>query len=361
MKVAIIGTQGVPAQYGGFETLVENLIGENCPSDIQYTVFCSSKDFKIQLPYYKGVKLRYVPIKANGMQSIPYDIVSFIKSVKGFDTVLVLGVSGCVFLPVFRLFFRGNLIVNIDGLEHKRGKWGYFTKRFLKFSELMAVKFANKTVVDNKAIQDYVSETYRKSSTLIEYGGDHAFRIVPVDKQSEIMKHYGVINNEYALAICRIEPENNCHLILEAFAKSNYPIVFVGNWEISNYSRNLKQQYQPYSNIHFISSLYDLDSLYALRTNCKFYVHGHSAGGTNPSLVEAMYLGLPVVSFDVNYNKETTEHKSMYFQSVDDLILFLNKIENYDLVAVGKQMKSIAKRRYRWDLIAKKYAHIIRT
>jgi glycosyltransferase involved in cell wall biosynthesis len=355
MKVAIIGTQGVPAQYGGFETLVENLIGKNCPSDIQYTVFCSGKDYQTRLNYYNGAILKYIPFKANGIQSIPYDIYSFIKVLWGYDVVLVLGVSGCVFLPVFRLFYKGNIIVNIDGLEHRRGKWGKLTKRFLRFSEYMAIQFANTIVVDNKGIQDYVATTYRKNSTLIEYGGDHSFREVPEETQTKILQYYAIEEKRYALAICRIEPENNCHLILEAFVQTKHPIVFVGNWDISKYSRDLKLQYEECSNVHFINSLYDLDSLYTLRIHCRFYMHGHSAGGTNPSLVEAMYLGAPIVSFDVNYNRETTENEAIYFGSVNDLESIIQRIPDYDLVSLGDKMKTIAEKRYTWDVIAKKY------
>ncbi len=115
-KVAIIGTQGVPACYGGFESLVENIIGENCSPDIEYTVYCSGKDMTKtkHLTTYKGAKLKYVNIHANGMQSIPYDIVSMMRSIWGYDVIMVLGTSGCSFLPIFRLFNRKRLVINID-------------------------------------------------------------------------------------------------------------------------------------------------------------------------------------------------------------------------------------------------------
>lgn len=356
-KVAIIGTQGLPAQYGGFETLVENLIGDNCPYNVKYTVFCSAKDLETRYDKYKGARLRYIPLRANGVQSIPYDILSFMKAFNRYDVVLVLGVSGCIFLPVFRLFFRGKLLVNIDGLEHKRGKWGFFTKRFLWLSEYMAIKFAHKIIVDNKGIQDYVTEAYRKESELIEYGGDHAYREVTEEEQTKVLQQYKIERKDYALAICRIEPENNCHLILEAFSITGFPIVFVGNWEISRYSNDLRKNFDAFSNIRFINSLYDLDSLYALRKNCRFYIHGHSAGGTNPSLVEAMYIGAPVFSFDVNYNKETTENEAVYFGTASELISLINEVEQQDLNRIGNRMKIIAGKRYKWEIIAKKYGY----
>ena len=114
-KVAVIGTVGVPAKYGGFETLVENLIGECCSEDVDYTVFCSGKAYPTRLKAYKNARLEYVPLHANGMQSIPYDIWSLIRTVgRGYDVVLILGVSGCLFLPLYRLLFRKRIVVNID-------------------------------------------------------------------------------------------------------------------------------------------------------------------------------------------------------------------------------------------------------
>lgn len=171
-KVAVIGTVGVPAKYGGFETLVENLIGECCSEDVDYTVFCSGKAYPTRLKTYKNARLEYVPLHANGMQSIPYDIWSLIRTVgRGYDVVLILGVSGCLFLPLYRLLFRKRIVVNIDGLEHRRDKWGKWARKFLRLSERIAVKFADVVVADNKVIRDYVTETYRKPSVLIAYGG----------------------------------------------------------------------------------------------------------------------------------------------------------------------------------------------
>ena len=132
-QIAIVGIQGVPAKYGGFETLVENIIGDNCSPEVRYTVFCSGKDYATRLNTYKNVRLKYIPLfHANGVQSTPYDILSMLKCLHGYDTVVILGVSGCIFLPVFRLLFRKRLVANIDGLEHRRAKWGKFTRWFLR-------------------------------------------------------------------------------------------------------------------------------------------------------------------------------------------------------------------------------------
>lgn len=363
-KVAIVGIQGLPASYGGFETMVENIIGENCSEGIEYTVFCSSRDMKNTrtLTEYKRAKLRYVGFfKANGAQSTPYDIVSMIKCVgRGYDVVMVLGVSGCIFLPIFRLLYRGKLIVNIDGLEHKRAKWGKFAKWFLRVSERCAVKMSDVIVSDNVGIQDYVMETYGKHSEMIAYGGDQALREVSEERQKEILEKYGLEKGRYAFTLCRIEPENNCHLILESFAKMEMDenielkkIMFVGNWSRSSYGCDLKEKYEKYKSIMIQTPIYDLDTLYVLRSNAGMYVHGHSAGGTNPSLVEAMQFPVPIVAYDCVYNRETTHNKAMYFKDTDSLVAYFRNEQSQS--TVGDAMQEIAKVEYQWKIIAKKY------
>ena len=224
------------------------------------------------------------------------------------------------------------------------------TKWFLRTSEAMAVRYADVVIADNKGIQDYVRETYHKEAVLIAYGGDQVLRNISEERQMEILRKYGVTPGNYAVSVCRIEPENNSHVICEAFASSGKDIVFVGNWERSEYSRGLKQKYAEYCNIRMVNAVYDLDELYALRNWCCCYVHGHSAGGTNPSLVEAMFFGKPVLAYDVVYNRETTGNKACYFKTADELTELLNRN-----TPDGTPMKEIAMRRYTWKYIAEQY------
>ena len=351
--VAVIGTQGVPANYGGFESLVENIIGENCPPDIRYTVFCSSKDMPERLAAYKNCRLKYIPLHANGAQSIPYDIWSLCRVMRGYDTILVLGTSGCSFLPVFRLFCRKRLIVNIDGLEHRRAKWGRLARRVLRFSESMAVRFADVVIADNKGIEDYVRDTYRKDAVMIAYGGDHVRRKVSEELQRSHLGVYGLERGEYAITVCRIEPENNCHTTLEAFAGSDRKLVFIGNWNHSEYARDLKGRYSGYPNIVLLDAIYDLDILYTLRANAGIYIHGHSAGGTNPSLVEAMFFGRPIIAFDVIYNRETTKNEAYYFTDTESLKALIS--ERY---LDGSRMKELAEKEYLWSHISRQYCSL---
>lgn len=352
-NLSIIGTVGVPANYGGFESLVENIIGNNSSKNIHYIVYCSSKNYSQKQTFYKGAELRYIPLNANGSQSILYDILSLIKATKSSDVILVLGVSGCCFLPIYRLFSQKRLIINIDGLEHRRDKWNKWAKRFLKFSEKMAVKYADVIVTDNKGIQDYVKEEYGKDSALIAYGGDHVLCDIS-SIENDVLEKYGLKGEDYSFSLCRIEPENNVHIILEAFKESQKKLVFVGNWKRSLYGTELLETYGRYSNIKLLSPIYDLKILNVLRSYCSFYMHGHSAGGTNPSLVEAMFFKKPILAFDVVYNKETTEQKANYFSSVNDLVKLL-KLPYSSFQTNADNMIEIAQRRYRWEIIARQY------
>ena len=356
MKIAIIGTVGVPARYGGFETLVENLLTYKHNSDISYNIYCSKRHYDQKRRCYKGAKLYYLPFKANGIQSIVYDIVSIIHALFTADKMLILGVSGCSVLPLVRLFSKKQIITNIDGLEHKREKWKKWARRFLKFSEKMAVRYSNIVIVDNKAIRDYVKSEYTQDVELIEYGGDHAL----IESESSMPIELNIAPKSYAISVCRIEPENNIHLILDAFSKMpDKNLIMIGNWEKANYGKNLKKEFEKFKNIYMISSIYDIRKLNNFRENALYYIHGHSAGGTNPSLVEAMTLSLPVIAFDVSYNRETTENKAFYFNNVESLCRLTQDLTDTELNQNADNMKKISEARYRWAIIIQKYENLI--
>ena len=358
-KVAIIGTVGVPANYGGFETLIENIIGDNTPSDVQYTIYCSSSNYSNKIKKYKKAQLKYISLEANGIQSIFYDIISLIKASINNDIILILGVSGCCFLPIYRLFSQNKLIINIDGLEHRRAKWNKWIKQFLKFSEAMAIKYADTIISDNKAIQDYVKKEYNHDSILIAYGGDHVFTNISTEFEFQILQKYKLTKNQYSFSVCRIEPENNIHITLEAFKQNGEILVFVGNWSKSDYGKKLLEQYKSCPNLILLPPIYDLNILNALRKNCFAYIHGHSAGGTNPSLVEAMFFNKPILAYDVTYNRETTCNQALYFKDETELQTILNTLkQNNEGCLIGKKMLSIAQKYYTWNNIAKQYGKL---
>lgn len=353
-KIAIIGSVGVPAGYGGFETLAENLVRFHHSHELpdELTVYCSSHSYRETPDTFLSARLKYIPLNANGVQSIPYDIWAMISAViNRSDVILVLGVSGAVALPLVRLFSSTKIITNIDGIEWRRDKWRGFAGKFLHFSERMAVLFSHKIIADNQAIAQYVKSAYDKECYTIAYGGDHALQHKCLD-----LNEYD-LPQTYCFSVCRIEPENNIHLILDAFAQSpGQSIVIVGNWDYSEYGRNLKHKYAQIKNIVLLDPIYDIGKLATMRSQATYYLHGHSAGGTNPSLVEAMFFGRPIIAFDCIYNRYTTCNKALYFTTSEDIITILASAHDE---FSGAELKSLAQEMYTWENIAKQYFLLI--
>lgn len=172
-KIAIIGIVGLPANYGGFESFAEQLV-KRLWDDFDITVFCQKSAYQEHPDTFGKVHLQYLPLKANGIWSILYDMLAILKSLRFADTLLVLGVSGCTLLPFLRLFgCKRRIVVNIDGIEWRRAKWSRFARWFLRFSEKCAVRNADEVIGDNQVIVDYVEKTYQKHCNLIEYGADN--------------------------------------------------------------------------------------------------------------------------------------------------------------------------------------------
>ena len=348
-RIAIVGIVGVPGNYGGFETMVENLIDTK---KVSYTVYCSSFNYKKKKKReYKNAKLIYLPFKANGIQSIFYDAFAIIHSiVTGHKKILILGVSGAILLPLARLLPLGlEIYTNIDGIEWKREKWKGFAKVFLKFSEKLAVRFSSFVIADNDSIGDYLKNQYKINPTIIAYGGDHAFKEGFTDPTFK--KPF----DKFFLSLCRIEPENNIDLMLKTFECIHENYIFIGNWNISSYSRGLFEKYKDHKNIKLIEPIYDLDLLYLYRINCLGYIHGHSAGGTNPSLVEMMFFSKPIIAFDCSFNRKTLENNGLFFNSSEQLKESISKI---NLIDYGDIYKEIAYRRYNWSVIKHQYLQL---
>lgn len=351
--ISVIGSVGVPANYGGFETLVENLaiFHHNQALPQRLVIYCSKASYQEFPDTFLSSELCYLPLNANGAQSILYDIASLLSAAyRRSDKILILGVSGAIALPLIRLTSSAKITINIDGIEWRREKWRGLAKWFLRFSEMMAVRFSHSVISDNEAISDYVNKTYGVRAEVIAYGGEHAVSVEAID-----VDVVGLPSN-YSLSICRIEPENNVHLILEAFSSlDSSNLIFVGNWNNSEYGRSLRQSFSEKKNIFLLDPIYNTSKLKALRQNAKCYLHGHSAGGTNPSLVEAMHFGKPVIAFDCAFNRFTTENKALYFSDSKELSSLLKLSDEGEFHQCGINMIEIASRRYTWNSIARQY------
>lgn len=354
-EVAIVGIVGVPANYGGYETMVDNLL-EYTPEDVEYTVYCSKSSYKERPKQYKGAKLKYFPLNANGPQALLYDALCTIHAYRHSDVILSLGNSGVYVYPIMNfLYGKKKIIHNHDGYETNREKWNSFVRWLMKRLMYFTVKYADFHIADNAAMVPILMKDIGVNSVIIEYGGDGAF---PVRDDRHLKEKYGLEPQGYFFNVARIEPENNIHIMLEAFNEMpDKMLVLVGNWHKNEYGEELLKQYSGCNNIKMMDPVYESKEINLLRSNCKLYIHPHSVGGTNPSLVEAMYLGLPIVAYDVIYNRSTTEGKSFYFKTAKELENVV-KTKEMQFADVALEMKEIAEKRYRWDIISKKYCEL---
>jgi hypothetical protein len=341
-NVGIIGIKGIPSDYGGFETFVESWMNNTNRKD-QFVVYCERNYRKIES--VGGVMRKFVPLSANGFSSLLYDGLSMLHACffMRANCLVVLGVSGSWFFPIVKIFSpTTKIVVNIDGLEWRRNKWSVFQKRLLKILERIAVSFADEIVVDNQALSAYVFDEYQVNSVTIAYGYEHC----------SSGTEYSVAEcDRYYLSICRIEPENNCELILDTFSKNNLiNLIFVGNWMNSSYSRKLFARYSEFSNIKLIGPEFDKIVLSNLRANCYAYIHGHTAGGTNPSLVEMLQYGKNIIAHDNEFNRWTLDNRGSYFKHPEDLISQLNS----DFSA-GEDWSELMRMRYSWRQVIDDY------
>jgi len=345
----------VPAKYGGFETLADKLV-EHLAEQIELTVYCSGLQYSKRLKTYKGAKLEYIDFSANGIQSVIYDSLSIKRAVKEHDVLLILGVAGMFYMPWIKLFNKSKIILHIDGMEWKRDKWKWFAKIYLKYSEKLGIFFADKVIADNAAILKNVPKRYHKKTELIAYGADHV-QFESMNKK--LFRRLEIPFDEYSFSVCRIVPENNIKTILQAFKESKENLVIVGNWYDSNYGIDIWREFHQLENIALIHPIYNQKELDSLRCNCSYYIHGHSAGGTNPSLVEAMALGLKIIAFDVDFNRVTLANNAWFFSTQKELIQLLAKPEYpKQLIMDAEQMVDS---NYKWEIVTSKYAHLIET
>jgi glycosyltransferase involved in cell wall biosynthesis len=355
---SILGTVGVPGRYGGFETLADNLVRyhqAHAPG-AQLSVYCSAQGIEIRPDRYLGAELRHIGLSANGPQSVAYDMLSLIDAIRRrTDVILLLGVSGALALPLVRVLSPARIVTNIDGIEWRRAKWRGLARFILRWSERAAVRWSHAVIADNTGIAEHIRLHYGRACHVIAYGGDHALEAAPVIKPGLALPQ------RYALALCRIEPENNVEMILAAFARRpGHDLVVVGNWEQSAHGRALRAQYGALPHVHLVDPVYHPGHLRWIRDGAAIYIHGHSAGGTNPALVEMMHFGIPVLAFDCVFNRISTEGSALYFDSADTLTDTLAALDAPGAAQIGGQMREIAARRYTWAQIGRAYVELMR-
>lgn len=352
----IVGIVGVPRTYGGFETLADYLLDSEALARLGSVVFCERHVVEQQGETYKGARLEPLRWRANGWQSVLFDTWGLWKGSRRGGVVLVLGTSATFWLPLLRrLFPKVRYVVNMAGLEWARSKWGGPAQRLLKYNEAAAARHAHVFIADNQGLVDYVTRAYGRESVLIAYGGDQ-FEDVIAD--ASVFDEYD-LPDRYDFAMARAQVDNNVEMILEAYVASGLPLVFVSNWSSSEFGREVQGRYAGYSNIRLIGPVYEPAKVKALHGRARLYVHGHSAGGTNPVLVEAMWAGLPTLAFDVPFNRHTTQNRAFYFNSSSDLSKLSAGMKPDVLERCARSLRDLAERAYRWSSIRQAYEQVI--
>lgn len=310
-SIAFIGSVGIPNVYGGFEGFLEA-----CTPDLatrhRVTVTCDRSRYDDHTTQWRGVHRVFLSLPANGALSVLHDFVAFLRVLPTHRNIVVLGVSGGIFFPIMRLLaslLRRRLIVNVDGVEWRRDKFSRKKKAFLKLSDTLAQTFAHDVVVDSEGLRPYLLPSRRDNAVFIAYPGDHVREPGPAPQDPVGL-----------LSICRIEPENNCDMKLAAFAMlGTGRYTFIGNWNASAYGRDLRERYSKVPGLCLLDPVYDPEVLATLRGHCDGYIHGHSVGGTNPSLVEMLFYDAPLACFDCVFNRYTAGSDATYFGSAATL------------------------------------------
>lgn len=377
-NIIIIGARGYEKKYGGWETFVTNLINnygdkntkfyvpelnhnkKNCNVEVRNGVTCP----QIYVPRQGFVTMFTFVVKA---------VLYFKKYIKKekLDNV-VMYILGCRVGPLFTLLHKKlekmgvTIVINPDGLEWTREKWAWWIKQCFKISERTMIKSSNYVVCDSKAIEDYVKvkyEKYKTPTTFIAYGA-YLEDVKDIDKKTkEFMDEYDIKNRDYYLIVGRFVPENNYELIIREFMKSSTKkdLVIVSNVEKNKFYNKLKSKtnFDKDNRIKFVGPVYDQDILRRLRKNAKAYIHGHSAGGTNPSLLEALSITDVNILYDAVYNKEVGEDAAIYFSneegSLCKQIEMVEKFKSKEQNEYGEKAKNRIKSEYTWDIIVKKY------
>lgn len=360
MKLAILGTRGIPARYGGFETFAEELAVRLVRSGVEVTVYCESAG-GAEPESYKGVRLKYITSpKIGPLTPIFFDTRCLIDARKKFDVVYLLGygVSAFCFIP---RIYGSSVWINMDGIEWGRAKWGLAARIYIKSMEAVAMYTPNRIIADAQGIKDFLERRYRRvpPCDVIAYGA-HVFENVPQDM---VLSDMGLTIGEYYLVVCRLEPENHLLEIIEGFNASGsaLPLVIVGNHNIDTaYIRKLKAV--SGKGVKFVGAVYDQTKLKALRYYCKAYFHGHSVGGTNPSLLEALGCGNLLIAHDNPFNREVAGDCGLYFKSPEDIPALISRVEglsNDRRSELSAKARRIIKERYDWDAIADTYLKLL--
>ena len=364
MKIAFVSTRGIPNNYGGFEQFAEYISVGMAQRGHEVVVY-SPKFHPYQESTYKGVRIKHIyspeTWMGSSVGSFFYDFASLRDALKKEDFDIIYEAGYTSIIPAYIWFNvkkrkRPIFTTNMDGLENKRSKFSPMVRRFLDWEEKMAVKYSHYLIADNMGIHDYYKEKYGKESKFLAYGAD-----IHDDFKAEYLEEFGLKSEEYYILIARLEPENNIVMAIEGYLHSKEngrrPLIVVGKTN-TPHGKELVEKYGNERNVEFVGGIYDFKKLDSVRHFSKAYFHGHSVGGTNPSLLEAMAAGCFIFAHDNIFNRAVLKENAFYYPSADKVTEYLNRI---DTIAEGSKIQytarniEVIRNEYSWESLIDKH------
>ncbi len=359
MKIAILGTRGIPNHYGGFEQFAEYLSVGLRESGHEVYVYNSSTH-PYQERTWNGVHILHCfdpEDKIGTAGQFVYDLGCILDSRKRkFDAILQLGYTSSSVWHWLLPKKQSLIFTNMDGLEWKRSKYSGAVKKFLSYAERWAVRSSHYLIADSIGIQSYLKEKYGVSSTYIAYGAN-----VVGEFSADLISQYDLVAYGYDMLIARLEPENNIEMVLEGYTKSDRKreFIVIGNHQ-TRYGAYLKEKFND-RKVRFLGPIYDIKVLDSLRKHSNLYFHGHSVGGTNPSLLEAMASEALICYHANEFNSAIVGSGGFPFSGAEEVTQLVNGVAKSDFRSHLEANKSKIAKDFSWDKIIEEYEVLIRT
>jgi glycosyltransferase involved in cell wall biosynthesis len=359
MDIALMGTRGVPARYGGFETCVEEVGRRLVKAGHDVVVYCRERDIRDGEPLessYEGMHLVHLPaVRKKALDTLSHTALSVAHVLRHpVDAAILFNSANAPFLPVLRA--RGiPVATHVDGMEWKRTKWQGAGRRYYRLAESLAVRWSDALIADAQGIADYYTARFGAQTSLIAYGAP-----IRTDDRRDRLAEVGLEPGGYHLVVARFEPENHIDMIVEGYrcSSAQRPLVVVGSAPYSDaYTERVRSHTDD--RVRFLGAVWDQDLLDQLYANSTTYLHGHSVGGTNPSLLRAIGAGAPTIAFDVTFNREVLAETGRYFATARDVIDEIELAERSpELTRARGVQGQRAAYRYDWDDVAARYEQL---
>lgn len=354
MNIAIIGTRGIPNHYGGFEQFAEYLSKGLVEKGHQITVY-NSHNHPYQKSEWNGVQIIHckdLDYKFGPAGHFIFDLNCILDSRKrDFELILQLGYTSSSVWGWLLPRKKSLVTTNMDGLEWKRTKYSKPVRQFLKLAERLGVVFSDYLIADSIGIQEHLKKKYHKNSVFIPYGSN------PFESPDEkILNEFELKPFQYNLLVARLEPENSIETILDGHILSQQEnnFIVIGKHN-TPYGTFLKEKYKAFSSIKFIGGVYDIDKLNNIRYYSSLYFHGHTVGGTNPSLLEAMASNALIVANYNIFNHSILEEDGFYFSNANEVAYIIDNIKKQDFPRFLNRNIEKIKTQYNWERITNQY------